>query len=870
MSTRRYADILKDLVETIEQTSFDARTINVSNKFIIREEFCDFETDVDLSNNDIMNVNTISPCQQINCGYLTLNSHTISDTSGANLLINNVQKINNKFLPSGDFFGKEDSLSLSQISDGLITTAKIADSNITLPKLANIGNNTILGNNSGTSAAPSAISINDLKTLLSISNQTITLSGDVSGSGSTSISTTLANSSVSLAKMSNLAANSIIGNNTGFSNIAPKALNVAEIRTMLSITNVDNVSLNSWTGSTNITQLGTIPGLTVNTLKVNNGLNMSSQNITNLGNINSFSLPASNFVGVSDAQTLTNKNINASQLVGKSVTLDKMANIGSVTLLGNTNAFEFGPAAISAVNVKTMLDLAGSNLGDQNLIGDVVSSGGPTTLSTTISNGVVTLAKMSNLAANSIIGNNTGSAAVPKALTVNEVKSLLNLLGNLTITNNDITSSTGILNATIANITLTASTLLTLSAARLIMSTPNLSIDFNNNTSNIDVTGVLNMKSNNIINIGAINNVSIPNSAIVGTSSNQTLTNKIIDGDQLVLNSVALSRLTSIASQSLLGNKEFLTGVPQVLSATQAKTILSLQNVQNIDVMNWAGSANMTMVGNLSSGSLAAGFGNVNCGTISCTSLSSKTRLLTINGVGADSEYPAVVTNNSAILISSSVANRDSMVVIDGPTIEYGRYIACNQNGVYKLAFGLQSSNNFFVYDPINAKTMFQTDIGAANPIRFPTYTTEGTAYISAGGTIIRTSDRRLKQDEELLNSSESLQKIMELQPKKYCWISDPSRVKIGFIAQDVETAIPEAIDGKKYEYELVRDGVGPGVDGTIRLDEEGNPVLDYDKPRYRGLDNCAILSTLVSAFQKSIEKINALEARIAELENQT
>lgn len=68
------------------------------------------------------------------------------------------------------------------------------------------------------------------------------------------------------------------------------------------------------------------------------------------------------------------------------------------------------------------------------------------------------------------------------------------------------------------------------------------------------------------------------------------------------------------------------------------------------------------------------------------------------------------------------------------------------------------------------------------------------------------------------------------------------------YYAQDVETAIPEAIDGKKYEYEFIRDGASQGVDGTIRVDEEGNPVLDYDRPRYRGLNQCAILSVLVSA----------------------
>jgi hypothetical protein len=55
--------------------------------------------------------------------------------------------------------------------------------------------------------------------------------------------------------------------------------------------------------------------------------------------------------------------------------------------------------------------------------GDVTSSAG--SLALTIANSAVTLAKMANLAANSIIGNNTGSAAVPIALTVSQVKALL-------------------------------------------------------------------------------------------------------------------------------------------------------------------------------------------------------------------------------------------------------------------------------------------------------------------------------------------------------------------------------------------------------------------------------------------------------------
>jgi hypothetical protein len=57
------------------------------------------------------------------------------------------------------------------------------------------------------------------------------------------------------------------------------------------------------------------------------------------------------------------------------------------------------------------------------LTGDVTTPGG--SLAATIAAAAVTLAKMANLAANSIMGNNTGSPATPLALTAAQVKTLL-------------------------------------------------------------------------------------------------------------------------------------------------------------------------------------------------------------------------------------------------------------------------------------------------------------------------------------------------------------------------------------------------------------------------------------------------------------
>jgi hypothetical protein len=88
---------------------------------------------------------------------------------------------------------------------------------------------------------------------------------------------------------------------------------------------------------------------------------------------NTLSIDTNITVDKNTAQTLTNKTIDASQLIG----------------------------TIAAARMPA-------------LTGDVTST--VNTVATTIANGVVTLAKMANLAANSVIGNATGSAAVPTAI----------------------------------------------------------------------------------------------------------------------------------------------------------------------------------------------------------------------------------------------------------------------------------------------------------------------------------------------------------------------------------------------------------------------------------------------------------------------
>jgi hypothetical protein len=64
-------------------------------------------------------------------------------------------------------------------------------------------------------------------------NQSITLSGDVSGTGSTAITTTIGAGAVTLAKMANLVTGTIIGNNSGSTGV-PLPLTSAQVTVMLS------------------------------------------------------------------------------------------------------------------------------------------------------------------------------------------------------------------------------------------------------------------------------------------------------------------------------------------------------------------------------------------------------------------------------------------------------------------------------------------------------------------------------------------------------------------------------------------------------------------------------------------------------------
>lgn len=107
------------------------------------------------------------------------------------------------------------------------------------------------------------------------------------------------------------------------------------------------------------------------------------------------------------------------------VTLSKIQDIGSQKLIGRHTS---GSGVSQEVGLDGGLEFHGANIRREALTGDVTASAGSN--STTIANDAVTNAKAANMPALTIKGNDTGSSADPKDLTVAEARALLGLGGS--------------------------------------------------------------------------------------------------------------------------------------------------------------------------------------------------------------------------------------------------------------------------------------------------------------------------------------------------------------------------------------------------------------------------------------------------------
>jgi hypothetical protein len=257
------------------------------------------------------------------------------------------------------------------------------------------------------------------------------------------------------------------------------------------------------------------------------------------------------------------------------------------------------------------------------------------------------------------------------------------------------------------------------------------------------------------------------------------------------------------------------------------------------DTWNFLGNERMSILGS----------GNVGIGS------TNPDRNLVVSSTG----YTAIVSETTG-LSGSTGGPAFLLRAIGSPyTNSYVQlYAEYNAAGIAKGFF--QVWNGASTYGQLNTTT-------AINQFWLNGYTTAGTLSVTSAGQVTSSSDARIKSNISTL-SDNFTSNIMNLRPVYYTLNSDPEKVKIGFIAQDVENVIPEAVDGKKYEYTWKVKKVNENGGATVPdLDENGN-LQFTDEIRPRGLDDRAIIACLVKAFQEQVVKSESLETQLQTAQN--
>ena len=101
----------------------------------------------------------------------------------------------------------------------------------------------------------------------------------------------------------------------------------------------------------------------------------------------------------------------------------------------------------------------------------------------------------------------------------------------------------------------------------------------------------------------------------------------------------------------------------------------------------------------------------------------------------------------------------------------------------------------------------------------------------------VTSSDYRLK--ENVVAVADGIARLQQLKPSRFNFIADPDKTVDGFLAHEVQSVVPEAINGVKDE-----------------VDADGNPV-------YQGIDQSKLVPLLTAALQEAVAKIESLEARL-------
>jgi hypothetical protein len=150
-----------------------------------------------------------------------------------------------------------------------------------------------------------------------------------------------------------------------------------------------------------------------------------------------------------------------------------------------------------------------------------------------------------------------------------------------------------------------------------------------------------------------------------------------------------------------------------------------------------------------------------------------------------------------------------------------------------------------------------RTQIDSNGDVYFNNYSI-GTLSITSGGLVTSSSDKRAKKNIEYIEL-DGLEIVNKIKPARFQYHHEEHDYHTGFVAdQLIEAGAGFVVDGKKYEYEIMREEI-PGENPVIKLNEDGTPMLDYSKPRMKGVEHSGLIAILVKAIQQLNTKVDKL-----------
>ena len=180
----------------------------------------------------------------------------------------------------------------------------------------------------------------------------------------------------------------------------------------------------------------------------------------------------------------------------------------------------------------------------------------------------------------------------------------------------------------------------------------------------------------------------------------------------------------------------------------------------------------------------------------------------------------------------------------------------------------------------------------------YRTTSSVGGISVNASNTAFNTSsDYRLK--ENIVDLTGAVNRVAQLQPHRFNFIVDADTTVDGFVAHEVSDIVPEAITGTKDGTKSLSGAIVDASGGVIARDQTeetwvsgkeppliseatdeaeavyGDPAYAADTvwhetltvPEYQSIDQAKLVPLLTAAIQELTTRLEAAEAKIAELE---